>query len=65
MIRLGEAAPALQTFRERMCGSENHSDDLPGAYIRLLCNLPDAAPIASRVDQLIERNKVVSRRAVR
>jgi len=64
MIGLGEAAPALQTLRQRLRGSENHSDDLPGAYIRLLCNLPDAAPIAL-VDQLIERNKVVSRRAVR
>jgi len=29
MIRLGEAAPALQTLRRCMCGSENHADDLP------------------------------------
>jgi hypothetical protein len=65
MIRLGEAAPALQALRERMCDREIHSDDLPAVYVRLLYNLPDAAPIASRVDQLIERNKVVSRRAVR
>jgi hypothetical protein len=65
MIPLGEAAPALQTLRRRMCGSEMHSDDLPAAYVRLLCNLPDDTPVVSRVDQLIERNKVVSRRAVR
>ena len=62
MIRLSEAAPELQTLRERMCGSEIHSDDLPGAYVRLLCNLPDDTPVVSRVDHLTEGNRLAPRR---
>jgi hypothetical protein len=58
MIQLAEAAPALQTLRERMCDREIHSDDPPAAYVRLLCNLPDDTPVVSRVDQLTEGNRL-------
>ena len=56
LIRLGEAATALQQLRARMSTRELCSDDLPAAYVRLLYALPEDAPIISRVDQLATEN---------
>jgi len=61
LIQLGEAALALQTLHQRMCGSEIHSDDLPAATVRLLYDLPNDNLVVSRVDQLVERKRVDER----
>jgi hypothetical protein len=69
MIRLGEAAPVLQQLRARMRVRELYSDDLPdsddlpAAYLRLLYGSPDETPVASRVDQLSERNSAKTRKS--
>jgi hypothetical protein len=56
MISLGDAAPFLKELHRRMCASEVHTSDLPAAYVRLLCGLPDEAPVVSRIDQIAQRN---------
>jgi hypothetical protein len=59
LIRFGDAGPALLVLRAHM----RASDDLPAAYVRLLYGLPDETPVASRVDQLSERNSAKSRKS--
>jgi hypothetical protein len=63
IIRFGEAAPVLQQLHARMRVRELYSDDLPAAHLRLLYGLPDETPVASRVDQLSERNSAKSRKS--
>jgi len=40
-----------------MRARELYSDDLPEAYLRLLCGLTEDTPIDSRVDQLAKENR--------
>jgi hypothetical protein len=63
MITLGDAIPVFRELRRRMGASEIHSEDVLVAYLCLLKGLPDEAAVASRVDQLAERN-CVERRAL-
>ncbi len=52
MIRLGEAAPALQVLRARMRARE----------LQLLYGLPEEALVISRVDHLAQKNQTDRRR---
>src|SRR5580704_17244611 len=61
MIRLGEAAPALQVLRARMRASEIHTEDLPAANVRLPDGLPEQALVVSRVDLVAEHNHIETR----
>jgi hypothetical protein len=56
LITLGEAPPALGVVRDHMRRRELHSD-IGRGFVRLLCWLPDEAPIVARVDQLTECNR--------
>jgi hypothetical protein len=61
LIQLDEAALALHTLHQRICGPQNHADDLQALYVRLLYELLRDTPVVPRVDQLVELSHVDER----